>query len=205
MKTLDDFLPFIMPYVPMCPEPLARQALIQAAIEFCSRTQIVQSIERVRLVAGREVYGIDIPAQHELLNVLEVVYAGRSLDALSYPVAEMSPGRPQGVLKPLPEQSELTVVPAPDADSASFILVHSAFRPTAKATMLAPELFNEWHDAIVQGALKRLCAMPAQPFTAASTVVLATQAFAEYVVEARLVARKKRLVHSDRVQPRPLA
>lgn len=205
MKSLDDFLTFLMPYVPGCPDPLARQALVQSAIEFCSRTEIAQELSTLTLHAGTDTYDLDVPNQQVLVNVLEVVYEGRVIDAVSYPVAQLPPGRPQGVLKPLPESTELTVVPAPDAASATTLTVRAAFRPTPKTTQLVDELFNNWHDAVVQGALKRLCAMPGQMFTSASTVMLATQAFVDYITEARLVARKKRLVQSDRVRPHPFA
>lgn len=206
MKSLDDFLPRVLPYVPMCPEPMVRQALVEAAIEFCSRTEVVQTLSDFVLRAGRSVYDIELPMQQSLVNVIEVVFERREVDAVSYPVPELPPGRPQSVVKPLPSTSELTLVPAPDAATAGKrVTVRAAFKPTPKATQLADELFNDWHDAVVQGALKRLCAMPSQPFTAAGTVVVATQAFADYVVEARLVARKKRLVHASRVRPNPLA
>ena len=40
MKPIDDFLPLILPRAPGCPEPIAFDAIRQAAIEFCERTRI---------------------------------------------------------------------------------------------------------------------------------------------------------------------
>lgn len=205
MKTLDDFLPRLLPYVPGCPDLLVRQGLVESAIEFCARTQIAQTLSTLTLREGRAAYDIELPAQQALVNVLDVLCDGLPLDPVSWPVAELPPGRPQWVIKPLPSVNELTVVPTPDAQAAGKRLtVLAAFKPAPKATMLADELFADWHDAVVQGAIRRLCAMPSQPFSATGAVVMAATAFESYVADARLVARKRRLVHATRVTPRPL-
>lgn len=205
MKPLDDFLPFILPHVPGYAVPTSQQVLVQAAIEFCDRTSVIQEISEQIARAGVAVYDVDVPNQQVLVRVQEVLYDGRPLDVVSYPVAELQDGRPTFVMMPLPAQPDFTIIPAPAPDHVATMAVRAAFKPTPDADQLHDDLYTQWLDAVVQGALRRMYSMPGQPFTSMTNAQIAGAAFEKHVCDARLVASRKRLVSSMRVRPRPLA
>lgn len=203
MKQLDDFLPYMLPHVPGFAVPTSQQALVLAAIEFCERTSVIQEISEQRAGAGVATYDVDVPNQQALVRIQEVRYGDRVLDVVSYPVADLANGRPMFVMTPLPTQQEFTIVPAPAPEHVATMTVRASFRPTPDADQLHDDLYNQWLDALVQGALRRVYSMPGQPFSSMTNAQIAGAAFEQHVSAARMVAGRKRLVGSTRVRPRP--
>lgn len=205
MKQLDDFLPFLLPHVPGFAVPTSQMALVQTAIEFCDRTSVIQEISEQAARAGVAVYDVDVPNQQVLIRIQEVLHDGKPLDVASYPVADIPDGRPMFVMTPLPTQAEFTIIPAPAPDHVATLAVRASFKPAPDADQLHDDLYTQWLDAMVQGALRRMYSMPGQPFTSMTNAQIAGAAFEKYVCDARLVASRKRLVSSMRARPRPLA
>ena len=83
MKALSAFFPRILPYLPGCPEPLAAQVLIDAAIEFCDSSLVLrQNLDTFNTVVGRVQYDLDAPsAQHDISRVLGVTLDDKELVA----------------------------------------------------------------------------------------------------------------------------
>ena len=77
MKQLDDFLPFLLPHVPGFAVPTSQMALVQAAIEFCDRTSVIQEISEQAARAGVAVYDVDVPNQQVLIRIQEVLHDGK--------------------------------------------------------------------------------------------------------------------------------
>lgn len=205
MQTLDAFLTRLNPYVPGCPEPAARQALIDSARAFCVDTGIVRRfIELGDIEPGRAVYDIPMPPSLELTRV-----RGAWLDAqpLKMPARSMTD---EQVLVPREEtgaprevyvmgQSCVTVAPTPDENAKGRLTLLVSTRPAINATAVDDALLLDWAEPVVMGALHRLALTPAAPYNSAD---LASYAASQYLVGASraMVERdKSRTVNTTRM------
>lgn len=191
-------MPRLAPYVVGVAEPLAHQALVDAAIQFCEETGVIRlTTDPVPTVAGQALYDIDLPTGVALSRILKVWVN----DALVYAAPEAATDDPRGLSQlatsspgsPLAavslEPATVALVPAPDTSGVS-LMVRAATRPTRVAKVLDDELYNRWCDAIVAGATYRLCAVPGQPFSDPGQAQRAEGVFWQQVNRAK--------VHSSR-------
>jgi hypothetical protein len=168
MKPISEFFPRVIPYVPGCSEPLAQQALLDAAIVFCEESQVIRArLDEFSTVADQVSYELDAPAQQQVARVLEVRVDGRPIPMVMAEDVGMitdAVGRPMACYTDATE-SEFVLRLFPVPDGAYPVQVRAALRPTRTATSVEDDLFNLWSDAVVSGALARLMAVPAQPFS----------------------------------------
>lgn len=207
MKPLTDFLARLLPMAPGCPEPLARQALVDAARAFCERTLTVRvHTEPQRLRAGTAQYDIDLPAETELVQVLRAWTGQRELarQALAHqdrPDDLATRGGPSYLV--VRESDAVTLQPVPDGADTLTLLV--ATRPTRDAKTLDDALHGRWMDAVVHGALARLAVVPGQPFFNADLAGYASAQLRQEESQARLEANAGAAGGRIRVRAHPLA
>lgn len=210
MKSLDLFMPYILPSVAGCPSAAAEQALREAAFEFCDLTLCVQSVCRVAAVADEDAYPIDSKPQQIPIRLVEAFYGDSKLT--SVPIDEVDnasalTGNMDGgdVESGTPVAAfvrtglcEVGVYPPPNApvDSKGFVF-RVAYAPTRTATSLDDRLYDLWLAYITAGAVARLQEMPGQSFSADPTFMRAR--FLQGVSRARADARRGRIVSSMRV------
>ena len=207
MVPVSSFLSRLLPYVIGCPEPLAQQALVDAAIEFCDHTLIVTTdLDPVSVVKGVRQYEMELPAQTGLSQVLRVWMDGTMLGPV--PSTEVqSVDAPEGTplyyyTRDRDEVLNLTLYPSPDKDIPNGLIVRVATRPTRTATQLHSALFNEWVDVIVESALARLYDTPGQVFSNEAKAVVLWQKVRAKTNVARMEAYRGRTVSSLSVQMR---
>lgn len=175
---LDVFLPRLMPYVLGCPEPLAKQALLDAAIEFCNRSHAVSlALDPITVVKGIPTYEVETPTQTGVATVLKVWYEGNIITSLPYESATALFNHPNGTPRYyfgqyVDEVFSITLLPTPEKTVANGLQVRVALTPNRDATQVHDILFDRYVDDIVQGAIGIICAVPDQPFsdTAQATV-----------------------------------
>ena len=192
--------------VPGCPQPVALQALLDTAIDFCDRTRIVKhTTDPVPVRPGEPTYDIDLPSGTTVARVLNVWYDGRLLELApiqtvtahgAYVVGE-GLGRPTAayVLEP----ATIRLFPPPGQDADGRLTVQVSLKPTRTARAVDDTLFDDWAEVIVAGALARLAIMPGASF---SNVELAAVGAAQYgagVSAAKLEGRKGRVVGNVRM------
>ncbi len=217
MKSLDLFLPRVTPYVLDATEPMARQALVDAAIEFCLRTNAVYTITTANATANLGEYDIEEPTGMETVRVQDVYYGRTKLRpvdtaavdeplSLRGAVDGESPvvGTPVAFYA-LAGTNTFTVYPLPETTTAGMFTVKASFAPTRTATQLDDLLYDRYLDAIASGAIANLVAVPGQRFTSAGGYALHRERFERGVSRALAEARKGAAVTSTRVQPRSFA
>ena len=167
MKPVSDLLPRLMPRVVGCPEPMALQALVDSAIEFCERSLVIRhTLDGFSSVPGTRDYELDAPLQQRIARVISVTYDGQAV----YAVPPQMPGELAQVGTPRSYSTRfdgaamvLELYPTPDA--AGTLVVQVATSPIQGATLLEDELTQRWFDAVLAGASTRLMVTPNQPFT----------------------------------------
>lgn len=180
MKTFDDFLPYVLPDVPGCPESVASDAIVSAAIEFCEKSLVLQrDHDPVNVLAGRPDYDLDSPISQMLVckvmkawflrHVLTPVGPDDMDDPYAYQAALGQSGSNYGVAIPMyfvqKEERTITLWPAPQSDTAQGLTLRVALKPMRAATSFDDVLFEDWVDVITAGAKAALQTTPGKTFT----------------------------------------
>lgn len=171
MVNLSNFFPRLLPYVVGCPEPLAQQALLDSAIEFCRRSQVVTTnLDLITVREGVANYELDSPSnQVSIDQVLKVWYDGTLMSAAPYETATalFNPaGAPRYFFgQEIDETFTLTLLPAPETTVRNGLLVRASLRPTRNATQVYDILYDRHIEGVVAGAMGILMSIPEQPFT----------------------------------------
>lgn len=198
----------LLPSAPGAPDPLVRQALRDAAIQFCEDTGVIRVTTDPEMTeVGVNSYDIDLPAETELSRVIAVWVGGRKFptapevtvsDVAAFYPEHGATGHPYVVVG----DGALVIVPAP-AKSGQEIIVRASTRPTRTANKVDDQLFDKWGDAIVNGALFRLCSTPGQPFTDMVRAQQCGSMFYAMVGRAKIDANRGGVIGSISVKSRP--
>lgn len=212
MKTLDTFMSRLMPWVSGCPDPLARQALVDSAIEFCEETGVILKISDPQdAVASQGTYSLSVPSDQAVVVTKKVWYgttllvpaATADVDTILAYVATAGTTTPTtGTPSVFYELSPgvIGVYPVPNATASNMISAQFSAKPTRSATSLDDLLFNDWVEAIVAGARRRLHAMPAQFFSDDGKALECERVFRYYINRAKGIATRGRVQGSISVQ-----
>jgi len=159
-----DFGPYILPYVPGCPEPVMVHHARLAAIEFCRRTQCHQAVLELDLRQGSVEAELFPDNGTQINRVLAVAANGRSLPLVS---------THQGMAMQHADSGQefcftadnlvLHVNPAPTADWTGS--AHVTLTPTMTAQMLSDTVASAHLQDIAIGAVASLQQIPGQAFT----------------------------------------
>ena len=179
MVNLSQFFPRLLPYVVGCPEPLAQQALLDSAIDFCNRTSVVSlELDPLTVVKNVDTYEIDTPDQTSVATTLKVWYDGKIIDPVPYEQAtgmySSMNGAPRYYFGSfVDEVYSLTLLPMPRDTLANSLRIRVALTPTRSATQVHSILYDRYADGIVAGAMAIICSIPDQPFTNTSQAAAA--------------------------------
>lgn len=178
MKPLSAFYPYILPFVPGCPDPVADRAIVDGAIEFCRASRVlIETLDPIDTVAGQSEYDLQ-PTDPQ--NVVSQVVRAWYLDQELTPVSDDNVGNvlafrgtvgsltadassPQVMFEP--SLRVLGVYPVPTVSETGAISVRAVLVPARAATSLADELYEDWPEAIANAALKRIKQIPNQPYS----------------------------------------
>lgn len=210
MKPLNAFFPRILPYLPGCPEPLAAQVLVNAAIEFCEASLTLrQNLTTFSTVVGQAQYDLDPPsAHHDINRVMGVTLDGKELTP---GMVEMirndlptDPAKPRGFYTDRSD-SVFTLMLTPPPDDVYDVIVNVTLRPARSATMLDDDLYNIWIDPIVSGSIARAMQIPGQSFTNFAQAQVLLDSAAKQTISSRIEGNYGLIRGSMRVRPRPFA
>lgn len=208
MKPISDFFPRMLPYLPGCSEPLAAQAILDAAIVFCEDAQVVrEELDGFVTVAGEKSYELYAPAQQQIARVLDVLVDGRSIPGIAAEDVDLLVGAEGSPVSFYTSRngSELLLNLFPTPDKAYQVQVRAALRPARNATQLEDDLFNLWSDAVLAGAMARVMAVPGQPFSDPAAAVGYGMAAARAANKARVEGNFGRVRANMRVRSHPFA
>lgn len=211
---LTEFLPYVLPNVPACPDTLAVQAIRSACIEFCRTSLLVQEVTTDTLVKNVPDYTIEVPADHVLVKVMGVwcgdkwltptsvenLRSGLALrGATAKEAATKNP--PQTYFQKTPTSEEISVYPVPAETYTDGLAIRSAFAPARNADQVHDVLYDNWAEEIALGALSRLHAIPEQSFYSVALAESFRQKFAIALRRASVVARAGQVAAASRAQP----
>lgn len=213
MLNLDVFLPRLLPSVLGCPDPIAIQALLDSAIEFCEETGIVRVTTDPQRTSGTATYDVDVPTSQKVALTQRAWYGKRELmPAMSsmvsnvdaYTLVTADPYQvPHSFLESAP--GEITLFPAPGAMATELLTFRAVTKPSRSATSVADVLFEDWAEVIVAGALKRLHAHPDTPYFSDGHAMRRATEFQLGINRARAEAQRGRVRGSITTAPRSFA
>lgn len=171
MATYEVLLPEVLTMVPGCPDTLAENTIRSAAIEFCERSLAYRvDLDPVTTVKNLFEYDLEPPTGTTVHEIISIVHNGSQLAAgtpklldLRMPTWRKDAGEPKYYVKVSPSLFWLAPVPAETKALSTTIRV--ALKPTYTSDAIDDEVLNDYHSAIVNGALYRLLRMPSREWT----------------------------------------
>lgn len=160
MKAWADFYPLVLTSVPGCPLPVVDQKLVEAAREFCLRTDAWEEEDVVVADGSRQRFDYPIPSRAEAIKVLRASVSGVPLDIFgraALPAEWETNGGPWKSLFHF-NQDECLLFPKPSAGERVEIAI--SVRPRLDGAGVGDALFTEHAEHIAAGARFRLLRMP---------------------------------------------
>lgn len=198
MSTYAEFLPEVLPFVPDVPEVVAENAVRNACIEFCERTNYLQAtLAPFTTVADQAEYTVPVPANTKLVQIMTAYWGERLLIAktqeeLAHVFRRVNwmtmTGAPFYITKI--EQTKVRLVPLPDAAGIDDVTLRVSLAPSRTSTTVDDQIYNEWLETIANGARYRLYSIPKQPFTDQLAANQALKLFRMGVTRARMMVNK---------------
>lgn len=172
MKPLANFMPFVIPFAPSVPEPLAEQYLRLASISFCERARAWREVQDIEVV-GDDFEQIPIPAQAELFEIESVYYRSTTdshwmkLKSTPYPEVDQTlfdstvtdNSRPY-IFSQI-DQNSIFLLPR----AQGVVRISAFFKPTPSADIVPDILYDKYASVIADGALMNILMVPEQPYT----------------------------------------
>jgi hypothetical protein len=214
MKSLELFIPLLLPYVYGAGDAAMLHALRQTCIELC-KTDVIQRVTSVDMVATTQDYTVTPPTDMSVNRVQAVMFQGIWLDfsapsdvesdtaltGASIGTATLATGDPRMFFQKIATSTGFSLYPVPDTSLTNGLTVKASFIPTQTALTVDDTLYDDYGDAVACGAAVRLMNTPGQVFTSSDTkgptetyrkgVAQATRqaVFGKLPVEARVHSR----------------
>jgi len=170
--SFDEFLPEVMQFMPDVPELVAKNAIRNAAIEFCEKTRYWQiDVNPISVVTGKRNYVVPTPADTKMVGAVSAYYDTNLLipkgpDELAriYRMGDWQQveGAPQyltQIIKP-----EVVLVPTPYEYRADVLHLRVAIAPTRDAEEISQDVYENYLMVIANGAKAILYNTPGQPY-----------------------------------------
>lgn len=167
--SVDKFITRVASDVQGAPHELMRQALIDAATEFCERTRLWNEIQDAQLlVNNKSDYELDLPSKARPISI-EAVWCGPQ-DVHPITMAELSRVMPdwqvQTAHRPTYYNAAFDldgfrVYPKPADVTGVSLRIKGSFQPTEEADSLPDFLWHRYREGIASGAKAILMAKPA--------------------------------------------
>lgn len=173
MTDLTKFLRYVLPYATGCSEISATNALRQAAIDFCRRTNLWTEMQEPQpVIAGISEYDIESPTDGQLSLVLDVYLDGVELSAKAidelrklYKIPSWNAvvGKPVFFTQLVPGTIQL--VPEPATDIPSGVSARVSYVPTQTASTVPDFLYDSHATDLASGALSYLLIEQGRSYT----------------------------------------
>ena len=152
MATLETFRPMVLGRLPGCPESVVYDAVRDACIEFCKRTQLLTQTVEVEVVAGEPSVTLypDSDVHWEVLDVRRGSSPLTGLNRREFILQNLNQDAGTPGYYYLDGEQNLVLWPLPDANETLTALV--ALRPKDTATRVPDVLFSEFREPIAAGA-----------------------------------------------------
>lgn len=170
MKALALFRPRIAPRVEGCIEDLIDQSVLDTCIDFCERSLVVKRMATSFLtVASQLAYTLESTSDTSIAHIArlwcditELTPADEDMLRTPFGFVAAVPGAVSVIARPrfFNQASPGVIDLYPTPDKAYTINMRVALKPTRSAVQVDDQIFEDWIDYIVHGALERLYMMP---------------------------------------------
>lgn len=210
-KLFSALLPDVLPHVPGCSDIWAETELARSAELFFRETLAWRDCVSVWTHPQQGEYDLEVPAESRLAEIIEVTYRGFPIP----PVTELQASRKYGswrettgdgvksYLRTAPQTIRL--YPIPETAEQDAVKVYAALYPARNASGMDSDTLDRWEEAVVDGALARLLAKPAQRWTDLVMAGYHSQRFEHFISRGRAESAKNGTRAPQRAQMRPLA
>lgn len=198
MASLDEFVPAVAALFPEAPRFTQRRALMDAAVEFCLRTRVVQETVTVSVQAGNPQATALIRGGHAQ-EILRLARDDQPLEpdtVLNLLERRGEPGQPTRFA--LDGVGRLRLWPTPAASET--LQATAVFRPERDEDEIPDVLLQDWTEVIAAGAGFRLATMPM--FRDAEHAALSRSQFEDGVIRAQIQQARGRSRAPLRAKPR---
>jgi len=206
---LESFLADVLPRVSGCPEDAANRELLHAARDLCWFSGIWrQTLDPMSGIKNQSTYTLTAPEDAEIVRLLnmrydtvllDTVYTEEGLDQFGWNWRDIT-GSPHTVIHE--DADTFRLVPTPDKSMALGITdIRVALQPALDATTLPSFLSRDYAQAIADGALARLFALPGKQWSDGNMSTFHGKEFA--VVKSRAKARAQRGFKSGPIRAQP--
>lgn len=214
MKTLETFLPEILPDVPGCPSDMAIRALRNTLIEFCEKSFIYQeTLDPLTALEDETDYDLDPPKGYRIQKIMKMWYLGSEMqplapDDIGLPDAyrvnisgyTASKGPPAGYTQK--DVDTLSILPIPDQKYANAITIRVALVPLRSTTEVPDFLYELWSETLGFGTKARLMLNPGKPYSNAESATYNQARFVSGLNDARQRAARGNVRSDLQVQLR---
>lgn len=167
--SIDKFISRLNQDVQGAPIEMMRQALVDAAVEFCERTRLWNEIQDAQLLVNANAdYELDLPSKARLLSVEEVWCGIRELKPITMHALQTVMPDWQTRTAPEPlyynaafDMDTFRVYPTPADVIGAKLRIKGSFQPSDDADSLPDFLWNRYRSGIISGAKATLMAKPA--------------------------------------------
>lgn len=210
MTLLNQFLPRLLVYVPACSDPLAMQALLDSAIEFCEKTGVISArLDPIYLVPSATEYELESPlTSTEVFLVTKAQIDGQDVTPIMAEQVTLDAprvARPDKLYVTLNTDCTSTVTINALPDQQYQLTMEVFLRPSRSATSVPDVLLTHWVEAIISGALMKLYMVPGQPFSSPDLAQYYESRTARLTHNARITASYGGVRGGMSVKQRPLA
>jgi hypothetical protein len=207
---VSQFLKYILPDVPGCPNAMAQTELLRAAQELCTKALVWDEWQDpVALEAGVNQIELTAPSGAEVCNI-KAVNCGPSCPLEPKDDDEIRRLMPdwQTAQANLPvyyncarDWDSLWIYPIPN-DPTVQLYIQAVYRPLMTATQLPDWFTSEFRDALVAGAKARLMKMRNQQWSEPQLAQAYRAEFDAAVADARIQAEHGKVQGNLTVAPR---
>jgi len=204
----DEFLPYVLQYVPDASDFIALNAIKSAAIEFCEKTLIWQyNVPAMGIINGQNNYVVATPSDTKMVVPVQAYFNTNLLipkgpDELAeiYRMGDYQQiqGAPQYITRIT--KPEVVLVPTPYVTQPAILYLKVALAPTRDSEEISSEMFEQYAEAIAWGARARLYAQPRQDYTDRAASIEALKMFRYEINRIRMQVTKGLTRGSPRVE-----
>lgn len=166
MVALTAFRSRVLLNVQGCPDPTLDEAILDACIEFCEKTNIIQyTSDTQQLSIGQSQVELDVPYGQRIVLVQRVWVGTQELLPLTQETTGVL-GYAESITGVTPSNNYprnfteispgvVAIYPRPDK-SDYFLTARISLKPSRASTVVDDKLFEDWVNVIAQGALSIL-------------------------------------------------
>lgn len=193
----ENFLTEVMQYVPDVAEMVARNAIRNAAIEFCERTRYWQDdADAIIVYPKTNTYEMDVTSGRKFVDVMFAYYNQRLLiPKAPEELTRLYRWSDWRTLKGEPcyitrlSAKEIIVVPTPDK-AGDKLNIRAAYAPTRDSNAVGIDVYENYLELIGYGARARLYNTPGQPYYDRGTSMDYERRFRAGISEVRVMVNK---------------